>query len=79
MTIKEFEASLQAYSQRRPFRPYLLEFVSGVQVKVDHPEGIAAVNEVWHYRGPKKAQSLFPVSSVCRLLDLNPGGDSASG
>jgi hypothetical protein len=70
VTDGEMEASLQAYCRRRPFRPFLLEFFSGVQVVVDHPEGVAPVrNQLWYYRGPKHAQSLFPSSSVCRLLD----------
>jgi hypothetical protein len=47
-----------------------MEFVSGLQVKIDHPEQVAAVRELWYYRGPKRAQSLFPSSAVCRLLDI---------
>ena len=71
MTERELEASLRAYCRRRPFRPFLLEFLSGVQVVIDHPEGVGALaNQIWLYRGPKGAQSLFPCASVCRLLDI---------
>ena len=69
MTNKELEVSLQAYLRRRPFRPFLVEFFSGTQVQVDYPDAIVSVNRVWHYRGRRKAQALFPSSSVCRLLD----------
>jgi hypothetical protein len=47
-----------------------MEFVSGVQVMIDHPDQVADVRELWYYRGPKRAQSLFPSSAVCRLLDI---------
>ena len=70
MTDKEFETSLRAYARFRPFRQFLLEFVSGQQVLVHHPEGVAPFQEVWLYRGPNQAQCVFPSSSVCRLLDL---------
>ncbi len=73
MTDKELEAALRAYCQFRPFRPFLVEFVSGKQVLVHHPDGIARFSESWLYRGPKKTQSVFPSSSVCRLLDVTEG------
>jgi hypothetical protein len=70
VTNEELEAALRAYNHRQPFRPYLVEFMSGVQVRVNHREAIALFKPLWHYRGPKKAQALFPSSSVCRLLDI---------
>ena len=69
MTDEELEAALRTYNRRRPFRPYLLEFVSGIQVRIENSEAIARFNKLWLYRGPQKSQSLFPSSSVCRLLD----------
>ena len=71
MTDGELDTCLRAYCRRRPFRPFVLEFFSSVQIVIDHPEGVAAVSDrLWLYRGPKNAQSLFPSSSVCRLLDI---------
>jgi hypothetical protein len=69
---EELEASLRTFNRRRPFRAYLLEFVSGVQVRIEHREAIAFFNPLWLYRGPKKAQALFASSAVCRLLDAVP-------
>jgi hypothetical protein len=71
VTDKELEAALRAYARRRPFRPFLLEFVSGTQVRVHHPDAIALINKLWLYRGPNRAQALFASSSICRLLDLH--------
>ena len=36
MSNEELEASLRTYNRRRPFRPYLLEFVSGIQVRIEN-------------------------------------------
>ncbi|MBM3997118.1 MAG: hypothetical protein FJ303_23655 [Planctomycetes bacterium] len=73
MTDMELEASVRAYCRRRPFKPFIVEFFSGVQVVVDHPEGIGPLDGLWLYRGPNRAQSLFPSTSVCRLLDAAAG------
>ena len=69
MTDEELETSLRTYNRRRPFRAYLLEFVSGIEVRIENREAIARFNTVWLYRGPNKSQSLFPSAAVCRLLD----------
>jgi hypothetical protein len=72
MSNEELEASLRTYNRRRPFRPYLLEFVSGAQVRIENRESIAFFTSFWLYRGPRKAQALFTSSSVYRLLDIPP-------
>ncbi len=72
MTNDQLEAALRTYNRRQPFRPFLLEFVSGEQVSVVHREAIASFHDLWLYRGPKRAQTLFPSSSVCRILDTSP-------
>ncbi len=73
MSDAELQLSLRAYGRRRPFRPFLLEFTSGAQVIVHHPEAVGPASTLWHYRGPQNAQALFASSSVCRLLDLPAG------
>ena len=40
MTAENFVKSLQAYQRRRPFRSFLVRFVSGEQIEVDHPEAL---------------------------------------
>jgi hypothetical protein len=69
VTDAELERSLRAFNRRRPFRAYLLEFISGAQVLVEHREAVAFFSPLWLYRGSSKAQAIFPSSSVCRLLD----------
>jgi len=73
VTDQELDSALRVFSRRRPFRPFLLEFVSGEQVRMVHPDAIALFRQVWLYRGPKRMQAIFPSSSVCRLLDAPSG------
>jgi hypothetical protein len=73
MTNDELEAALRAYNRRQPFRTFLLEFISGTQVRVENREAVAFFKPLWLYRGPSRAQALFPSSCVCRLLDISPG------
>jgi hypothetical protein len=40
MTNDELDASLRAFSSRRPFRHFTIEFTSGSQVQVKHPEAV---------------------------------------
>ena len=71
MTDEELDLAVRVYNHREPFCPYLMEFFSGRQVPVDSREGVAFLAKLlWLYRGPSKAQSIFPGSSVCRLLDI---------
>lgn len=52
MTEEQFSVSLHAFSRRRPFRHFLIEFFSGQQVKVRHPEGTAPFAGVWLFQEP---------------------------
>jgi hypothetical protein len=36
-----FERSLRAFSERRPFKPFLVELASGSRFTLDHPEALA--------------------------------------
>ena len=71
MTQKELETAVRVYNKRQPFAPYLLEFVSGEKVRIDHREFVAPmIKNLWLFRGTGRAQSLFSSSSVCRVLDI---------
>lgn len=72
MTNAELERALRIYNRRQPFRPFLLEFTSGEQIRIDHREAIALFTDLWYYLGSNRVESLFSGSSVCRLLDTPP-------
>jgi hypothetical protein len=38
MTQNQFDAALRGFCRRRPFRAFLIEFTSGAQLLIGHPE-----------------------------------------
>ena len=40
MNAKSFERSLRAFARRRPFRPFVVELVSGTSLLIEHPEAL---------------------------------------
>lgn len=70
MSPAQLEAGLHAYCGRRPFRAFLIEFTSGVQVTVKHPEVVRKSGSSYVLRAPDHGFSFFSAESVCRLLDL---------
>lgn len=70
MTEAEFSVSLRAFSQRRPFRHFVIEFFSGQQIQIKHPEAVDSFAGVWLFHEPQSKRAVvFASSSVCRLLD----------
>ena len=62
--------SLRAFLRRRPFRPFLIDFVSGDRVRVTHPEAVYPVGNLWaHVAGPGRQHRVFAPGAVCQLLD----------
>ena len=70
MTMAELEVCLRWYTRRRPFRPFLMEFTSGVQAVIPHPETIVVERELYVLRHRDGGYTVFPAESVTRLLDL---------
>jgi hypothetical protein len=66
---EQLAVSLRGFSRRRPFRYFLIEFFSGEQLEVRHPEGVAPFAGVWMFHEADGRRVVFASSSVCRLLD----------
>jgi hypothetical protein len=73
VTDQEFLVALRAFSRRRPFRQFVIDFFNGQQVEVRHPEGVAPFAGVWLFEEPQGKRVVFSSSSVCRLLDVPEG------
>jgi hypothetical protein len=73
MTEEQLTVGLRAFARRRPFRHFLLEFINGQRVRVQHPEGVAPFAGVWLFQEPNGDHAVFASSSVCRLLDVPQG------
>jgi hypothetical protein len=69
MTDDEFARALRLFGRRRPFKPFLVEFVSGDRVLATHPEAVARFRNLWYYYGPDKTERLFVAANVCQVLD----------
>jgi hypothetical protein len=76
MNTAGFARALRAYSRRRPFRPYVLEFVTGEPLTVGHPEALAISGDVVIYRARDGLYRLFDSTSVCQLRDFEPPPDA---
>jgi hypothetical protein len=72
MTADQFDAASQAFRRRQPFRPFLIEFSSGSQVLISHPEAVRRENQFYVARCPDGRYVLFTADGVARLLDASP-------
>ena len=68
MIRENFERVLQACQRRSPFRPFTVEFVSGEQVSVDHPEALVLRAGVAVYISPQGVPTLFDHESVSEVI-----------
>jgi hypothetical protein len=58
------------HTARRPFRAFLIEFTSGTQLLIGHPETVRSDFHVYVMRCPDGGYVVFAAESVSRLLDL---------
>ena len=72
MTRKSFERTLRVFSRRAPFRPYLLEFVSGDRIQVRHPEAVEPFGDLLLYRTPNRENRIFEAEAVVQFIDPAP-------
>ena len=70
MNPAQFEAALRGFCRRRPFQPFLVEFTSGNQMLVPHPEAIGPRAGVYLMRRTDAGYVLFAAESVARLVDV---------
>ena len=80
MNQETFDRALPSFARRSPFRPYVIELVSGERIVVRHPEAVAMHDEIAMFRNPRGEFHLFDCSCVCRLHDLETftEGEAAS-
>lgn len=70
MTKDQFDAAYRAFCRRRPFRAFLIEFTSGNQLLIGHPEAVRNEAHLYVMRCPDGGHVVFAAESVSRLLDL---------
>jgi len=60
----------RGFCRRRPFRAFLIEFTSGAQLLIGHPEAGRNEADIYAMRGPDGGYVVFAAEGVSRLLDL---------
>jgi hypothetical protein len=71
MTDDELLRALRAFNSRRPFRPFIMEFMSGNRVLLSHPESVDRRGGLFLSRSADGVQRLFTAASVCQLLEVS--------
>ena len=69
MVQENFSRALRAFAKRAPFKPFVVELVSGERVLVEHPEALAFRGGSAVYISPRGEYSLFDHEGVAQLLD----------
>ena len=66
-----FDKSLRELARRVPFQPFLVEFKSGSQIEMKHPEALAFSAGVAVHISPEGTPNLFDHDSVVRFEPTN--------
>lgn len=68
MEAEAFERSLRGFVRRSPFKPFVVEMVSGSRIEVDHPEAVVVFRAgVAVFVNPEGEFTLFDHEGVARL------------
>ena len=78
MERANFERSLQAFVQRRPFKPFHVELASGARFTVDHPEALAHRGPVAVFIDAEGNYTLFDSTGVTQLTEAGGNGSRRS-
>ena len=68
MTAEDFQTTIRAFQRRAPFRPYIVELVSGDRVRVDHPEALVIRGGVGVFVAASGAPTIFDHEGVSQIL-----------
>lgn len=69
MVAESFERVLKAFSKRKPFRPFVVELVSGDKLVIEHPEALVFRDSVAVFFCKQKEITIFDHEGVAQLTD----------
>lgn len=72
MNEQNLHVALRAFTRRKPFGHFWIEFHSGDRVLVKHPEAAAVRGRLVTFMAPDRQQRLFDSTSVCQLIEKLP-------
>jgi len=76
MTTAQFDSAYAGFCGRRAFRTFLIEFTSGNEIPIGHPEAVRRETNLYVMRRPDGGHVVFAAESVSRLLDAPTPGSS---
>jgi len=68
MTVENFQNALQGLRQRKPFRPFTVELVSGDRFEVDTPDAVAFRDGMAGFVSRGGVPVLFDHESVSQFI-----------
>jgi hypothetical protein len=68
MTADHFQTTIRAFQRRAPFKPYIVELVSGDRVRVDHPEALVIRGGVGVFVTAAGAPTIFDHEGVSQIF-----------
>ena len=68
VTPEHFLTTMRGFQRQVPFRPYVVELVSGDRVRVDHPEALVVRGGAAVYLSAEGAPSIFHHEGVSRVI-----------
>ena len=79
MDRETFTATMRAFRNRKPFKPFTVVTVSAERYEVDHPEALAVRDGVALFAGPGGVPVIFDHEGVSEVVgDLSGRGAGAS-
>jgi len=78
METANFEKSLKAFVECRPFKPFRVDLVSGAQLTVDHREELAHRGAVAVFIDPRGNYTLFDSTGVAQVTEATGNGSTRS-
>jgi hypothetical protein len=68
MTAEHFQTTIRGFQRRTPFKPYVVELVSGDRVQVDHPEALVPRGGVGVFLSLSGAPTIFDHGGVSQVF-----------
>ncbi len=77
MKEQVFERTLRAFTQRKPFKPFVVQLISGTQLTIDHPEALVHRGRAAMHVDQKGNFTLFENEGVSRLAAIKRNGSGS--
>jgi hypothetical protein len=65
-----FERALRSFTRRRRFQPFMIQMITGEELRIPHPEAIVMRGELIVFVAPKDKYRLFDSTSVSQIHDV---------